>query len=188
VGEHGSLLLLAARFHAVSRRISPNGLEDQVASASPVPTVLLGTADEPVQRVVLALSNADLNAVEPSLPIAIELAARLRRGGLHLDVVVPERARGTPPLTPLEGCNFDFSGDRIDWCRRNVRPGTLVILPVRRSWSTTAPDAATLAAQDGCSVAVVAAPHTSGDGNADQAIKVVVGRGQDHRRSTPEPV
>jgi hypothetical protein len=63
-----------------------------------------------------------------------------------------------------------------------------VILPVRRSWSTTAPDAATLAAQDGCSVAVVAAPHTSGDGNADQAIKVVVGRGQDHRRSTPEPV
>jgi Kef-type K+ transport system membrane component KefB len=188
VSEHGSLLLLAARFHAVGRRISPNGLEDQVATASPVPTVLLGAADEPVQRVVLALSTADLNAVEPSLPISIELAARLRRGGLHLDVVVPERARGTPPLTPLEGCNFNFSGDRIDWCRGNVRPGTLVILPVRRSWSTTAPDAANLAAQDGCSVAVVAAPHTSGDGNADQAIKVVVGRGQDHSHSTPEPV
>jgi Kef-type K+ transport system membrane component KefB len=188
VSERGSLLLLAASFHAVARRISPRGLEDQVASASPVPTVLLGPAGEPVQRVVLALSPADLNAVEPSLPVAIELAARLRRGGLHLDVVVPERARGTPPLTPLEGCNFNFSGDRIDWCRRNIRPGTLVILPVRRSWSTTAPDAATLAAQDGCSVAVVAAPHTSGDGNADQAIKVVVGRGQDHHHSTPEPV
>jgi Kef-type K+ transport system membrane component KefB len=188
VSEHGSLLLLAARFHAVTRRIAPSGLEDQVTSASPVPTVLLGAADVPVQRVVLALSSADLGAVEPSLPIAIELAARLRRSGLHLDVVAPERARGTPPLTPLEGCNFNFSGDRIDWCRRNIRPGTLVILPVRRSWSATAPDAATLAAQDGCSVAVVAAPHTSGEGNADQAIKVVVGRGQVHSHSTPEPV
>lgn len=186
--EHGSLLLLAARFGAVTRRIAPEGLDDQVASASPVPTVLLGPADPPVQRAVLALSPADLGAVEPSLPIAIELAARLRRGGLHLDVVVPERARGTPPLTPLEGCNFNYSADRIDWCRRNARPGTLVILPVRRSWSTTAPDAASLAAQDGLSVAVVAAPHTSGDGAADQAIKVVVGRTQDPNRSQPEPV
>lgn len=186
--EHGTLLLLAARFGAVTRRIAPQGLDDQVASASPVPTVLLGSADPPVQRAVLALSPADLGAVEPSLPIAIELAARLRRGGLHLDVVVPERARGTPPLTPLEGCSFDYSADRIDWCRRNARPGTLVILPVRRSWSTTAPDAASLAAQDGLSVAVVAAPHTSGDGAADQAIKVVVGRTQDPNRFQPEPV
>jgi len=34
----------------------------------------------------------------------------------------------------------------------------------------------------------VAAPHTSGDGAADQAIKVVVGRTQDPNRSQPEPV
>jgi hypothetical protein len=97
------------------------------------------------------------------LRLALEVAGRLERSGLDLEVGVPA-GHDLPADAPLpdDARGVSYGGSRRAWLKGSARAGDLVLMPAAGDPWIIGIDAASSVRIPGVSVAVVAGPFAAG--------------------------
>lgn len=163
--QHGGTLVVLER----APNLGPSdyilgGQVDAFVSSSTAPVLLAMLREDPIERVVVAVTPGDLAAERQiDLRLALEVAARLERSGLDLVVGVPA-GHELPADAPLpdDAQRVAYEGSRRAWVQATARPGDFVLMPAARGPWIIGIDAATAVRHAGVSVGVVAGPFAAG--------------------------
>jgi hypothetical protein len=142
---------------------------------SPVPVALVRSGNAGLRRVVLVLSSAQARRPMSATTLAVEVAARLHKSGLHLTVVADGAARDGL-FTPLADVTvLDAVG--AAWIESQGAESDLVLVPGGRNGALATARSTKQAARRGATVVVVAdARSVAALDAAEQGLALVPGR------------
>jgi Kef-type K+ transport system membrane component KefB len=146
-----------------------------LVAESPVPVALVRTGTEHARRVVLALSPSQARRPRSATQQAIQVAARMHRGGFER-LVVADGAPAEGLLRPLGEVKV-VDAVAAAWIESNGRASDLLVVPGGRNGALATARAAKQAGRRGMTIAVVAdARSVSAMDAAGQGLGLVTGR------------